>query len=236
MKRCPKCNLTYQDDDLNFCLTDGGQLVFVPDSEETVIRPSPFLQQTSPSVRQGFNPIFVYLTIGLLALFAGGAIMLWLKSDLSITPTANNQTPNNLSNSTPSVQKDDDKKLLQDLWQLQYVIDYSGVNSLGAETKYHQFLFKEDKFILKGFTSFDSSEECDYKIDSTKSPKQLDIRRPSQSKPVLAIYEINNDELKVCLERRILHRPPKDFEMERPKNFDVESNSDLAVYVLKRVK
>ncbi len=236
MQRCPKCNQIYHDDDLNFCLEDGQLLVSAQDPEETVIRPSPFLPQSSPSVRQGFNPIFAYVVIGLLALFAGGAIMIWLKFDSSIIPTAKDQTPTNSSNSTPSVQKDDDKKLLQGLWQVQYVIDYSGMNSLPAEAKY-QFLFKEDKLIIKAFSAYDSTEECDYKIDSTKSPKHLDIRRPSQSKPVLAIYEINNDELKVCLKGGpILHRPPKDLEMERPKNFDAESNSDLVVYVFKRVK
>ncbi len=103
MKRCPQCNQTYPDDDLNFCLDDGGQLVFVSNSsfEETVIRPSPFFQQPSPPVKQGVSPMFAYLAIGLLALVAGGAVVMWMKSDSSAS--SKNETPTTVS--TPAEQK-----------------------------------------------------------------------------------------------------------------------------------
>ena len=105
MKRCPHCNQTYPDDDLNFCLSDGGQLVFVSDSsfEETVIRPSSFFQQPSPPVKQGVNPMFAYLAIGLLALVVGGAVVMWIKSDSSASSIAKNEPPTNAS--TPTEQK-----------------------------------------------------------------------------------------------------------------------------------
>lgn len=81
MKRCSQCNSIYQDD-LNYCPSDGGQLIPILDSfsEETVIRPSPFAQPTSLIIRKGVNPIFAYLTVGFLALFIGGALVFWLKS------------------------------------------------------------------------------------------------------------------------------------------------------------
>lgn len=105
MKRCPQCNQTYPDDDLNFCLSDGGQLVFVSDSsfEETVIRPSPFFQQPLPPVKQGVNPMFAYLAIGLLALVVGGAVVMWIKSDSSASSIAKNEMPSVAS--TPMEQK-----------------------------------------------------------------------------------------------------------------------------------
>ena len=40
MKRCPKCNQTYDDVSLNFCLTDGAPLVEIG-SEPTVVIPKP---------------------------------------------------------------------------------------------------------------------------------------------------------------------------------------------------
>lgn len=40
MKRCPRCNQTYNDGSLNFCLLDGTPLV-ATDSEPTVVMPKP---------------------------------------------------------------------------------------------------------------------------------------------------------------------------------------------------
>jgi hypothetical protein len=107
MKRCSQCHQTYPDDNLNFCLSDGTSLVFVSDSsfEETVISPSPFVQQTSQPTRQGVSPLFAYSLIGLLALIVGGGIVFLLRlSDgvSSVSPAKiDNSTPSSSSNPAP---------------------------------------------------------------------------------------------------------------------------------------
>jgi hypothetical protein len=75
MKRCPKCNSTYTDESLSYCLADGTQLVdsgtepmtvVIPDgqpSQQTVVRPQP------PAEKHG---IMKWIIAGfLLAAFAG---------------------------------------------------------------------------------------------------------------------------------------------------------------------
>ena len=92
MKKCPICQQIYTDPELNFCESDGAVLLSISNSreEQTVIIPS---QSVQPVIRQGVNPIFAYLTVGLFALIAGGAIVLFLKSDSnnSANSTNNNQ-------------------------------------------------------------------------------------------------------------------------------------------------
>ncbi len=99
MKRCPQCQQIFSDENF-FCLSDGTPLNFDAPEETTVIRPSPFVQQSVQPVRQGVSPMFAYLAFGLLVLLVGGAVIFWVKSDSNVSPTARNETPNTFSNST----------------------------------------------------------------------------------------------------------------------------------------
>lgn len=85
MKRCPRCNQVYTDDNLNFCLADGASLSPVDATEATVSIPTQFVPsppaRTTQASRQGVNPIFAYAGIGLLILLIGGGIVMWVKSD-----------------------------------------------------------------------------------------------------------------------------------------------------------
>ena len=113
MKKCPNCKLNYSDETM-FCLNDGTALVSDEQEIPTVIARSPFAQQPIQSVRQGVNPLFAYLAIGLLALIAGGAIVAaYLKSnssDLTNTPekpktemtSKNNASPDNTISKKPA--------------------------------------------------------------------------------------------------------------------------------------
>lgn len=99
MKRCSQCYQVYPDDNLNFCLSDGTALMAVSDSsfEETLIRPSPFVQQTLHPTQQGVSPLFAYSLIGLLALIVGGAIVFMLRPSNEVSSVS----PAKLDNSMP---------------------------------------------------------------------------------------------------------------------------------------
>ena len=101
MKRCPQCQQTFLDEDI-YCLFDGTPLVpmFDAPEETTVIKPFPFVQQQSQPARQGVSPMFAYLSIALLVLVVGGAVVLWVKSDSSVSPNAKNEIAFTNSNTT----------------------------------------------------------------------------------------------------------------------------------------
>ena len=54
MKTCPNCKQNYVDDDLNFCLTDGGILVPVPDEAPPTI----LMNQARPTNQNWGNEPF----------------------------------------------------------------------------------------------------------------------------------------------------------------------------------
>lgn len=99
MMQCPKCYKNYSDETV-YCLQDGMLLIADAPEEPTVMRQSPFVQP----VRQGVNPLFAYLAVGLFALVAGGAFVAWLKSDSSVAtnfPTpSKTETPTSVASPT----------------------------------------------------------------------------------------------------------------------------------------
>lgn len=110
MKRCPRCNQVYADDNLNFCLADGAPLSPVDAPGATVPLPTQFNPPTptnSPSrttqaSRQGGSPILVYAGIGLLILLIGGGFVMWVKSDAKPSPEGSpNPTPSQTASPTP---------------------------------------------------------------------------------------------------------------------------------------
>ena len=58
MKRCPTCKRTFEDDSLAYCLDDGSPLVAEtgPDSEPTLVSPSPPAQQAPAQFAQ-YDPV-----------------------------------------------------------------------------------------------------------------------------------------------------------------------------------
>ena len=96
MKICPKCQKTYADDNLNFCLEDGSALTAVsaPMMPETIVMSEPRITQPQPPPSQpGSQPgwqqqpqqyamqpakksskmwIWVLLILGVLVLLCGG--------------------------------------------------------------------------------------------------------------------------------------------------------------------
>jgi len=114
MKKCPRCNEVYYDHNLNFCLNDGETLQFSNDSQPTLIVDTKSFPPANPQIKQGVNPIFAYLTVGLLCLFIGGGIAALIffnpfsKPTTEIANSTTNQKPTEntqISNKTAENQK-----------------------------------------------------------------------------------------------------------------------------------
>lgn len=74
MKKCPRCNQVFFDDNQNFCLNDGETLVISNNSQPTLVVDPKLFPQTSTPVKQGVSPVFAYLLVGLICLLIGGSI------------------------------------------------------------------------------------------------------------------------------------------------------------------
>lgn len=75
MKRCPRCQQVYYDDNQNFCLNDGETLQFSNDTQPTLVVDTKAFMPPTAVQKQGVNPIFAYLSVGLLCLLVGGGIV-----------------------------------------------------------------------------------------------------------------------------------------------------------------
>lgn len=85
-------------------------------------------------------------------------------------------------------------------------IEANGKTIKGDDASRMEMQFKPDTLIIKGSFGDDREESCTWKIDVSKSPKTLDFT-PGKHDPVLAIYELNGDELKICFIKESKERP-----------------------------
>jgi uncharacterized protein (TIGR03067 family) len=79
------------------------------------------------------------------------------------------------------------------------------------------FAFKDGKLTVKGANG---TKEGTYKIDSSKTPREMDLNVDGDAK---AIYELDEGTLKIALSKK-----------ERPKDF--KGGPDVAVFTFERVK
>jgi uncharacterized protein (TIGR03067 family) len=82
--------------------------------------------------------------------------------------------------------------------------------------------FKGDKLLIK-HPNKDLEGECEYKIDSKKSPKHFDMTPPKPDKPQLGIYELTAEEFKLCLGLE-----------ERPSDFASKAGSKSVLLIFKK--
>jgi uncharacterized protein (TIGR03067 family) len=91
----------------------------------------------------------------------------------------------------------------------------------------------EGQLTFKGNTLHWKSNKDDdtgtFTIDPTKKPKHIDITAKglNNGMTVKAIYELNGDQLKICMDPT---------SQDRPKEFKSKENSPLGVMILQRVK
>jgi uncharacterized protein (TIGR03067 family) len=121
-----------------------------------------------------------------------------------------------------------DKDSLQGVWMGESM-ESDGNQAPKEAVDRMRFTFKKNELLVKGNFQDDREERCSYKIDGTKSPKQLDFTPPKAEKPILAIYELKGDKLRIRL------RHGGSFG-GRPTEFSAKRDSGMVLIVFKRKK
>jgi uncharacterized protein (TIGR03067 family) len=119
-----------------------------------------------------------------------------------------------------------DTDKLQGVWHVQSIVR-NGKKAPSSETRGIWFTFKGDKLIIKGNHDDESDDVCTYTIDASKSPKTLDIAGPKSwiNNPMLCIYTVIGDELKICYRKT---------SPGRPTDFTSDQGSENTVIEFKR--
>jgi uncharacterized protein (TIGR03067 family) len=123
---------------------------------------------------------------------------------------------------------DDARAALQGVWVAR-LMEVDGKTAPAEATRRMRFTFKGDRLLIRG--NFDDNREdaCPYTIDPKKSPKHLDFTPPSEKEPVLGIYDLKGDELKVCLRHA-------GGTGGRPTAFATRAGSNLVLIVFQKQK
>lgn len=122
---------------------------------------------------------------------------------------------------------DGNNALLEGVWIGQSRIE-DGVARPAEDAKRMRFTFKGDKlYVLDGEREEDPTG---IKIDATKAPKRIDLLVSGEAKPIPGIFEIQGDELKICV------RVPAPGSEARPAEFSSKPGSGVNLVVLRRLK
>ena len=125
--------------------------------------------------------------------------------------------------------KDKDADKIQGTWEaVEMTIDGRPIPA--EEVKEIQIVFTPDKMQLVGKAGI-GKREYTYKIDPDTKPKSLDttpLDGPFKGKTGPAIYELDGDNLKLCI--------PNKETKDRPADFKAEQGSNLGLFILKRAK
>lgn len=136
------------------------------------------------------------------------------------------------STSISTLAAQDDKASLQGVWVAQS-LETEGKPDSGTDTRLMRmrFGFKGDKLIFAVNLDLIVERQFSYRIDATKSPKQIDITptKPIQGETLLGVYALQGDELKVCLRYGRTHGG-------RPTEFSTKADSGLILMLFKRAK
>jgi uncharacterized protein (TIGR03067 family) len=121
------------------------------------------------------------------------------------------------------VPKDKDKKD-EDAIVGSWAVAAAACERLPGKREDLRFVFAEKgKFTLRASDS--NSHDGEFKLDTTTSPKTLDLT--IDGKPSPAVYDLDGDTITVCL--------PLDKDQMRPKAFAPDAKSNTAVLILVRL-
>jgi uncharacterized protein (TIGR03067 family) len=162
------------------------------------------------------------LLMAALFLGTGGAVLTY-----RVTATESGQ-PRKATPEKPeakdSAKAPDDKKKLQGTWEM--VEAERGGQKVGEELGKVKLSFQGDALVL---TMGGEDKQATFKLDPTQKPKAIDVMPQDGSekgKTLRAIYSLDGDTLKLCLDDR--------GDQERPTEFTTKGGTSLMLLVLKR--
>lgn len=122
---------------------------------------------------------------------------------------------------------EDTKLSLQGTW-IGKSMEADGKALPASEAQRMVFQFQDEKLRVRGNFKDDREEVCTYNVDAKKSPMHLEFTPPA-SKTILCIFELNKDELKICMRHA-------SSSAGRPTVFATQPESQLVHLVLTRKK
>jgi uncharacterized protein (TIGR03067 family) len=120
----------------------------------------------------------------------------------------------------------DDAKPLEGVWVGQSM-EADGKAVPAEAAKRMRLTFNGDMLLFRGNFDNDREAECTYKLDVKPSPKHFEFTPPNEKKPILGIFEVNGNELKICMRHA---RSDKG----RPSEFATKEGSQLILLVLRK--
>jgi uncharacterized protein (TIGR03067 family) len=122
--------------------------------------------------------------------------------------------------------KDEDK--IQGTW-IVVSAQFGGESKPDDEAKNAKFVIKGDLITISEPKREGREEKATFKLDPTKKPKTIDLvpEKGDKKETVLGIYELKDDELKLCFVKG---------GKERPTEFASKAGTDQGLIVLKREK
>jgi uncharacterized protein (TIGR03067 family) len=117
-----------------------------------------------------------------------------------------------------------DQKALQGIWT---VTSAEMRGEKNEEIVGSTMTFTDDKISLK-VKGKDEAKEAKYKLDPAAKPKHLDIMPSDKEETLQGIYELDGDNLKICMNDKGAEARPEKFEAAADKKF--------VLLVLKREK
>lgn len=123
--------------------------------------------------------------------------------------------------------KQKDWQRLQGTWKVMDFVVNGQVMDREVSNKI-TFLFHGDKLTTSTPSELGTGREYSFKIDPSTNPKVIDLtilKGAFKDQTTPAIYELNSDELKLCM--------PNGFQ-DRPIGFTAAAGSQLGLFILKR--
>jgi uncharacterized protein (TIGR03067 family) len=126
----------------------------------------------------------------------------------------------------PADDKKKDEEKIQGNWTVVSLV-HGGTGAPDEEVKKFKFTIKDDTITINDGKK---DEKATFKLDATKKPKTIDITPDPKDKGemVPGIYELKDDELKICF--------TKGGKGGRPSEFVSKAGSDYSLVILKREK
>jgi len=117
-------------------------------------------------------------------------------------------------------------KALEGTWSVKSFL-YEGAESKDPRDRKGEWVFKGEKQLLRHDGKDDAEGWQPFRLDSTKSPKEIDLQGPGGT--AKGIYRLEGDTLTVCLPMPFLTK-------ERPTKFESDPKGKFCLITLTRKK